>query len=376
MVLPGSLRERLQALSRREGATLFMTLLAAFTTLLGRYSGQEDVLVGSLIAGRTRPGTEGLIGFFVNTLVLRTDLSGNPPFRELLRRVRATVLTAYAHQDLPFEKLVEELPPERTLSRIPFVDVMFEFHNTPEPVFELSGMRVTVQELVEVPAQFAMTLHVKERPLWRGLETTPQRGELGLELVYQRAVLSPERMRAFLQQFRHLLEQLTAAPEAPIRSYSLVTPESRRFLPDPTALLPEPRQELVTNLFAHWAKRLPGHPAVTQGQQTWSYRQLSEAAEASARALVAKGLEHGEVVALSGPRSFGLIAGMMGILQAGGVLLPIDPALPTPRKQLMVREAAAKKFVEIGPRAGDGQLVRRLPRCRAAAGEGRHRPTG
>jgi amino acid adenylation domain-containing protein len=317
-----------------------MTLLAAFTTLLGRYSGQDDVVVGSPIAGRTHPEMEGLIGFFANTLVLRTNLSGNPSFRALLRRMRETALAAYAHQDLPFEKLVEELQPERSLRRNPHTEVMFNFHSMPEPVLELSGMRVTIQELAEVPAQCAMTLHAKEHA-----------GELGLELVYQRALFSGERMRGLLQQFRHLLEQLTAVPEAPIRSYSLVTPESRHVLPDPTALLPEPRQELVTNRFAHWARRLPRHPAVTQGQQTWSYRQLSEAAEALARALVARGLERGEVVALSGPRSFGLIAGMMGILQGGGVLLPIDPTFPTPRKQLMVREAAAKKFVEVRTRA-------------------------
>ena len=154
--------EALKALSQREGVTLFMTLLAAFQILLHRYTGQDDILVGSPIAGRTRTELEGLIGFFVNTLVLRTDLSGNPTFRELLGRVREVALGAYAHQDLPFEKLVEELQPERSLSHSPLFQVMFILQNAPRQTLALPGLTLRRLEVDSGTAKFDLTLSMTE----------------------------------------------------------------------------------------------------------------------------------------------------------------------------------------------------------------------
>src|SRR4029077_19017507 len=160
--LPAPLLQSLKALGRGEGATLFMTLLAAFQVLLHRYSGQEDIAVGSPIAGRGRTELEGLIGFFVNTLVLRTDVSGNPAFRELLARVRENALGAYTHQDLPFEKLVEELAPERDMSRNPLFQVMFVLQNAPGAPLVLEGLEVSRLSLEGHSAKFDLTLTLRE----------------------------------------------------------------------------------------------------------------------------------------------------------------------------------------------------------------------
>ena len=179
LVLSRNVIEALQTLSQREGVTLFMTLLAAFETLLHRYTGQDDLIIGSPIANRTRVETEGLIGCFLNTLALRTDLSGNPPFVSLLHRIREVALGAYAHQDVPFEKLVEELQPERSLGRNPVFDVMLNFVNVPGTAFELPEITLSFQELPQWGSKFSMTLYVEE-----------EGSELRLRLVYQRALYS------------------------------------------------------------------------------------------------------------------------------------------------------------------------------------------
>ena len=184
----------LKALSQREGVTLFMTLLAAFQTLLHRYTGQDDIIVGSPIAGRTRAEIEGLIGFFVNTLVLRTDLSGNPTFRELLGRVREVALGAYAHQDLPFEKLVEELQPERSLSHTPLFQVFFNMLNLQDNRIELPGLAVEVLSSPEVESKFDLTLYVRE-----------QHESIQFDLVYNADLFGRARMVEMLAQLNHLL---------------------------------------------------------------------------------------------------------------------------------------------------------------------------
>jgi amino acid adenylation domain-containing protein len=337
--LPQTLSEALKALSRQEGVTLSMMLLAAFQILLQRHTDQDDIIIGFPVAGRNQPEIEGLIGLFGNTLVLRTDLSGDPSFRELLRRVHRTVLGAYGHQDLPIEKLVEELQLEHDSGRNPLFDVMLNFSDRPWSSSAFSGLTIRPLELPEPIAACAMTLHVTE----------PQ-NSIRLQLVYQRALFSAERMTCLLQQFRHLLEQVVVSPESLIRSYSLVTDESRPLLPDPSAALDEPRQELVADLFAYWVGKAPAQPAVAQGGRAWTYGVLAERADALARALCAQGLGRGDVVAVHGERSFGLVVSVLGVLLSGGVLLPIDRQHPVHRKQLMLREAAAKYLVSIGGR--------------------------
>ncbi|MCZ6622688.1 MAG: amino acid adenylation domain-containing protein, partial [Deltaproteobacteria bacterium] len=335
--LPQSLSEGLRALSRQSGVTLFMTLLAAFKTLLYRYTGQEDIVVGTPIAGRNRAETEGLIGFFLNTLVLRTNLSGNPSFRELLGRVREVALGAYAHQDLPFEKLVEELKPERDLSRTPLFQVMLNMLNLPEKEIELPGMRLESIGRRETESKFDLTLYVKDRD---------QR--LYLDLVYNADLFEQVRMAEMLKQFEHLLKQIIDNPGRSIQSYSLVTPQSARLLPDPATVLPELRCELVTSLVTSWAKQSPKKTAIRQGERAWTYEELSASAGALGQLLGAHRTQWGEVVAVAGPKSFGLVSSMMAVLLSGGVLLAVDRNLPADRQRLMLREAGAKRLLYIG----------------------------
>ncbi|MGZ3624935.1 MAG: condensation domain-containing protein, partial [Ktedonobacteraceae bacterium] len=250
LTLPKKLTEALQTLSRQEGVTLFMILLAAFDILLQRYTGQEDLVVGTSIDNRTQKEFEGLIGCFANSLALRSNVSGNPQFRELLVRVRKVCLEAYAHIDLPFEQLVEGLQQERDQKRLPIFDVMINSISTPPTIWELPGLTISNVQMVEPVAKFAMTLYVEA---WEG--------DLSLRLVYQRMLFSPERIACILDQFQFLLEQIVASPEKPIQLYSLVTPESLYVLPDPHAVLPEPNYELITSTFVSWAQRTPEQPA-------------------------------------------------------------------------------------------------------------------
>ncbi|GHO56593.1 non-ribosomal peptide synthetase [Ktedonobacter robiniae] len=334
LMLPGELTSKLKALSQREDATLFMVLLGAFSILLGRYSGQDDLLVGVPIAGRTRSEFEELIGLFLNTLVLRVHLENKPTFIELLSRIREATLGAYAHQDLPFEYLVDVLQPERSLNRNPLFEVMLNLANMPQNALRLPDLEVHSVELTEPEAKLPITLYIDER----------EEGLL-LQLVYQRALFSEARMRLFLSQFQVLLEQITESPERVIDSYSLITPDVRHLLPDPTAMLPVPYCEPVTNLIKTWADDPRELSALRQAGREWSYRELIERAEVIACTLIKRGVRRGDAVAIQGTRSFGLYATLLGTLMSGGVLLTLDRTLPLRRREVMVREAQAKYLV-------------------------------
>ncbi|MDZ8110116.1 MAG: amino acid adenylation domain-containing protein [Nostoc sp. DedQUE12a] len=336
LTLPQSLGASLTELSRQEGVTLFMTLLAAFGTILHRYTGQEDILIGSPIAGRNRSEVEGLIGFFINTVVLRTDFSGNPSFRSVLSRVRQMALGAYAHQDMPFEKLVEELQPERDTSRNPLFQVWFNMLNLRDIQLEIPGVAVEPIPMLETGSKFDLTLYVTE-----------QNQGIKLDLVYNTDLFTPERMMEMLHQFHHLLNQIVTAPENQISFYSLVTPQARFLLPEPTAVLPQPEYQLVTTMFTSWVNSVPEHSALRQGSQAWNYGDLGKIAQGLAEALLSQGLQRGDVVAVFGTRSFGLIASMTAVLLSGGVLLTLDRKLPSQRHQLMLREAKAKYILYI-----------------------------
>ena len=348
--LPKPLSDALKALSQREGVTLFMTLLAAFQILLHRHTDEEDLLVGSPIAGRNQVEVEGLIGFFVNTLVLRTDLSGNPTFRELLGRVREVALGAYAHQDLPFEQLVEALQPERRLSHTPLFQVFFNMLNLPDTPLALRGLASEVVSFPEAESKFDLTLYVRE-----------QIEGLHCHLVYNADLFDQLRMVELLQQFQHLLGQVVANPQAHIGEYSLVTSTAQAFLPDPRIALPEPSYACVAETVLSWAERTPEQAAVCQGGRIWTYHDLAGRAQLLARILLGQGMERGEVVAVTGERSFGLIAGMTAVLASGGVLLTLDPNLPSHRQQLMLREAGAKRLFYVGHCRAEDDWVRELP---------------
>jgi amino acid adenylation domain-containing protein len=335
--LPKELTAALHRLSRSHDGTLFMTLLAAFTMVLSRQAEQADVIVGAPVANRGWEETEGLIGMLVNILALRVDLSGNPRFDELLGRVREVVLDGYAHQYLPFEKLVEEMQPERTLSRHPIFDVLLNFRNMPRSALELPGLSLDLLDEVEAEANFALTLYAEE-----------QDEQISLRLAYQRDRFTAERMSSLLDQLCYLLEQIAARPDLPISAYSLRTPKACAVLPDPTIPLAAPLHPLVPELFAAWVERTPQHPAIRHGDISWSYADLAATSRQLAQTLIAGGLARGDVVAVTGPRSFGLIASALSVLRSGGVLLLLSQDFPAQRQQLMLQKAGVQRCIYVG----------------------------
>lgn len=340
LVMTEALTQKLEKLSQQVGGTMFMTLLAAFQVLLQRYSGQDDIAIGSPIAGRNKVEIESLIGFFVNTLVLRTDLSGNPTFMELLGRVREVAVGAYAHQDLPFDKLVEEIQPKRDLSRNPLFDVMINYiedKQDTDNVYHLPNLSIFPIKLHNELAKFTFTLYIRS-----------MKGRLHLNLVYQADIFYAERMHCLLQQFEHLLEQIVVMPDQSIHTYSLVTPQSRDRLPDPSAILDEPVQKTVCELFSDAAARSANNVAVSQNKKQWAYNELKNASLRLAVALNAQGVESGDVIAITGPRSFGLIVSILATLRAGAVMLPVDKNLPLGRQEIMLREARVSKILNVG----------------------------
>jgi amino acid adenylation domain-containing protein len=337
IVLRQSLCEELRRLCNAEGATMAMAMLALLQLLLHRLTGDDDIAVGSAVAGRNHAEIEPLIGFFVNTLVLRTDFAGNPTFRQLLARVRKTALEAYSHQDAPFEKLVEILNPERTLNRHPFFEVFFNYVNLLHvrgP--QIPGLSVEAVELGHVLAKFPMTLYIRDT--FESIE---------VKLVYQTALFSSERITHFLDQLEWLAKQAAEDPDRPIESYSLVSVKARMLLPDPTISIGEPAQVPVTSRFLANAEANPSQIALRQEGRQWTYQDLAKSAKEVAGALIARGVAPGDVVAVSGQRSFGLIAGIMGALLARGVLLMLDSSLPSARRDFMLQAAAGKHWLSV-----------------------------
>ncbi len=348
-VLPVELVQPLKSLGQRHGATLFMTLLAAFQILLHRLSGRDDLVLGIPIAGRTQLETEKLLGFFVNTLPIRVDMSGIETFAELLDTVRSVVLDAIKYQELPFEKLVEELQPERSLNHSPLVQVMLNVFLLDNPQLHVHGLTIESLSRGGDESKFDVTMYVVNA-----------REDLRIELKYNVDLFDAVRMELLLDQFLNLLRQIIAAPDKRIRSYSLLTDTSRQLLPDPRASLAEPRFAPVTQEFLSRVRQSPNQTAVTQAGHSWSYSDVAASSEAIACALVAHQLQGGEAVGLIGSRSFGWIAGVVGVLRSGGVLLTIDRSLPVNRQRLILKEGRATHLVYIGEWRGEDDWLRGL----------------
>jgi amino acid adenylation domain-containing protein len=332
LVFPKELAEAVQVLSRREGVTQFMTLLAAFKVLLGRYSGQADIVVGTPIAGRNQIEIEELIGFFVNTLVLRTDLSGGPSFRELLGRVREASLGAAAHQDLPFEKLVEELQPERDLSRSPLFQVMFALQNVPKDEFELKTLTLSPIEADSGTAKFDLTMFF--HPTEDGL--------LGI-LEYNTDLFDAETARRMLAHYEVLLRGVVADPEQRISSLPLLTePERQQMLElwNDTAA-PYPHDACFQQLFEAQVAHTPDAIAVSDDHEQLSYSELNGRANRLARFLLAQGVGAESVVAVLERRGVSLLTAMLAIFKAGGTYLPLDPRHPAPRLAQVLTQSRA-----------------------------------
>lgn len=314
--------EQLKGLSQERGVTLFMTLFAAFSTLLYRYSGQEDIVVGTPIANRNRSEIEGLIGFFVNTLVLRTQFEGNPSFAELLARVRQTSLDAYAHQDVPFEQLVEALQPERSLSYSPIFQVMFALQNAPMAPLDLPGVSFNWLPLESAKAKFDLTLSMEETEV----------GLIGY-WEYNRDLFEPETIRRASGHFQTLLEGIVTNPKMCIGELSLLTPSERH------QLLVEwndthttyPQEKCIHQLFEEQVERTPDGVAVVFEDEQLTYRELNERANQLAWYLQNLGVKPEVLVGICLERSLEMIVAVLGILKAGGAYVPIDPTYPAER---------------------------------------------
>jgi amino acid adenylation domain-containing protein len=337
--LSRSLTQALKTVGQQEGATLFMTLLTAFQILLHRWTGQEDIVVGSVVAGRRKVELEKLIGFFVNTLVFRGDLSGDPTFRELLVRTRSAAVSALAHQDLPFERLVEELRPDRSLSRNPLFQVMFVLQNAPMAPTNLSQVSVESLDIDTGTAKFDLTLTMMEAP--EGLRA-------GLE--YNAELFEPATIARMLDGFQTLLEAIVANQDQPITRMPVLTAAERQRLIEgwnDTATA-YPKDRTIAQLFEEQVSRVPHSMAVSFENQRLTYLQLEAKANQLARWLRRAGVGPGTLVALCLERSIELIVALVAIVKAGGTYVSLDPTYPPERLNFMLRDTAAPLLLTQG----------------------------
>ncbi|MBW4563379.1 MAG: amino acid adenylation domain-containing protein [Mojavia pulchra JT2-VF2] len=325
--LSSTLSEALKTFARQENVTVFMTLLAVFKTLLYRYTGQEDILVGSPIANRQRPELEGLMGFFVNTLVLRTDLSGNPTFRQLLARVREVTLEADAHQDVPFEKLVEALQPERELSRNPLFQVAFAIAPpmpglTPPWSYSLLDMDTGT-------AKFDLTLTLQERA--EGFICA---------FEYSTDLFETDAIARMVGHFQTLLEGILANPDQSIGALPLLTqPEWQQMQLWNHTEADYPQNACIHQLFEAQVEKTPNAVAVVFADQQLTYRELNAKANQLAHYLQTLGVGPEVLVGICVERSLETLIGILGILKAGGAYLPLDPSYPAERLAFMLEDA-------------------------------------
>lgn len=332
--LPVEATDALKALCREERVTPFMVFLAVYQLLLHRLSGLDDIVVGTPVANRDRVETEGMIGLVLNTLALRSDLSGNPSFRELLRRVRAVTLQGYEHAAAPFEKVLEEVQPPRSLTRSPIFDVMLNYLDSPESTVEVGKVRVATTYDFQLVSKYLMTLFVQE------VESV-----LHLELVCRAELFSEARSTMLLEQIKGLLQQALGAPDQRIASYTLVTQTAQAFLPDVRAEIEEPVYESVLATIRSRAQEMPERRAVVQGDQALSYGELWERVNTLAGALRQNGIRPGAVTAVLASRGIGFVVSALAVLRSGGVLLPVDAALPPLRQRTMLQQAAPQGVV-------------------------------
>jgi amino acid adenylation domain-containing protein len=334
----------LHDLARRHRLTVNSIIQGAWALLLSRHSGSEDVVFGTTVSGRPAalPGVESMVGLFINTLPLRVRVAAQETLVPWLKKLleQQVELRQYEHSPLVDVQGWSEVPRGQ-----PLFESIVVFENYPRGAF-LPGAGATV----DAPGR---SLRVKPTggvswtnyPL--SLVAIPG-PELALTIKYERRRFHDSAVARILDQLSHLVDQFIESPDQPIRSYSLVTPQSSLLLPDPARPLPAPRHEPVTAQFASWATRTPERFAICQGDRVWSYAELLDHSQTLAKALIARGLVRGDVVAVHGPRSFGLIASMLGVFFTGGVLLTIDPELPDARKRLMIQEAGARHGLWVG----------------------------
>ncbi|HEX6650749.1 MAG TPA: condensation domain-containing protein, partial [Pyrinomonadaceae bacterium] len=330
--LPLDVTEKLKTLARNEEATLFMTLLAVFNVMLNRYTGLKDITVGVPNANRNQLETEGLIGFFVNTLVMRTDISGEPSFRKLLGRVRDTVLEADIHREVPFEKLVERLQPERNLAQNPLFQVMFYFQNQETDSLTWPEVKVDLLKLDTATAKFDLILAFSETK--EGLAGSVQ---------YDTELFEAETVSRMMGHYQTLLDGVLTNPEQLVSRLSMLTAAETQQLAEwnDTGDDSVP-QQCLHDLFAVQVRRTPDALAVSSGAHSWTYRELNTRADQVANHLRKLGVGPDVRVGLCLEPSLEMAAGVLGVLKAGGAYVPLDPAYPRERLALMMRDSRAR----------------------------------
>lgn len=339
-----SLSDALKTISQQEGTTLFMTLLAAFQILLNRYTQQEDITIGTPIANRNRSEIEPLIGFFVNSLVLRTNLSGNPTFRELLNRVKEVTLEAYAHQDLPFEKLVEELHPERNLSIHPLFQVVFALQNAPMEALDLPGLTLSSMDIDFKTTRFNLEFHLWEstdsfRSLW-GEKWEHTEGLRGI-VVYNTDLFNEATINRLVGHFKSLLEATITHPDMSIYELSLLSPtEQHQVVVEWNNTVADyPKNLCVHQLFEKQVELCSQSIAVTYENQEITYKKLNNRSNQLAHYLRRLGVKSGVSVGIYLKPSLEMIIAMLGILKSGGAYVPLDTSYPDERLKFMIEDA-------------------------------------
>ncbi|NTW04245.1 MAG: AMP-binding protein, partial [Oscillochloris sp.] len=353
--LPAELAHALKALAQEENSTLFITLLAGFQAVLSRYSGQQRFAIGTPIANRTRAELEPLIGFFANTLALTADLRSAPSFRELLRRVREIALGAYAHQDLPFETLVEAVQPERSLAHAPIFQVMFVMDNQPLVARQLPGLTITSLNVDSGASSFDMTLSMSE-----------DAGTLRGSLEYNTDLFDATTIQRLVGHFTTLLMAAVADPDQPVGQLPLLTATERELVlhtwnQTNTAF---PSQVCIHEQIARWAREQPNHPALRSGGTSVTYAEFDTRANQLAHALRRHGVGPDTLVAIALPRTPELIIAILATLKAGGAFLPLDLAYPIERLRFMLEDAQPTVLItmpEVGERLLSGAATPLVP---------------
>jgi amino acid adenylation domain-containing protein len=335
--LDGATLAKLKSLAQAESATLFMVSLAAFQALLWRYTNQESILVGTPVAARNEVEFENMIGLFVNTLVFRSDFSTDLTFRELIRQVRAFALDAYMHQDVPFEKLVEALVPQRSLDTSPLFQVMFTFQNIPKQIFEIPGLSIKEIAFEAGIAKFDLSVEV-----WDD-------GEFHCQFEYRTDLFEPSTMRRMLEHFEHLLRAALQNPDSRLAELRLMSAQEQ------TQVLSEwnrtaadyPRDLTIPKAFENQVVRTPDAPALLYEGKRWTYQQINEDANRLAHLLIKTGCRTGSRVGIFLERSVEMVVALLGVLKTGAAYVPLDPGHPVDRVRLMLDDAALSSVVTV-----------------------------
>ncbi|HRW09241.1 MAG TPA: amino acid adenylation domain-containing protein, partial [Caldilineaceae bacterium] len=353
LTLPPELAQTLRQVSSQMQVSPFMLFFATFSVLLTRYTGQEDIAMGVPVANRHHLDVEPLIGTLVNTLVIRTDLSGGPEFAELLQRVRNVLLDAYAHQDLPFEKLVSEVVAKRDLSYTPLVQVLFNMINTPFAYEHMADLPISLVQFDRGAAQFDLSVTVS---IDENLPLEPQ-----VAVEYNVELFEPETIRRMLTHYQTLLEAMAANPYQPIAYYAMLKADEIEQLTlawNQTAM-PYPQQRCLHDLVAAQAQKTPNKLAVTFGNSSVSYQTLDERSNQLAHYLQSMGVGPETVVGVYVERSLEMVVGLLGILKAGGAYLPLDPGFPEERLAFMVADADVHTILTSADLADQAPLTAR-----------------